>query len=41
MAFGDCDARGDMRMIERLCARYYISDLDVERLRPSLLRKPS
>ncbi|MGA8694758.1 MAG: hypothetical protein WB689_13120 [Xanthobacteraceae bacterium] len=36
IAFGDCDARGDMRMIEELCTRYFIADADVERLRPSV-----
>ena len=36
IAFGDCDARGDMRMIE-LCRRYSISIVnDVERLQPSV-----
>jgi ATP-dependent Zn protease len=36
IAFGDADARGDVRQIERLCARYYISTADVERLRPQV-----
>jgi len=36
IAFGDCDARGDMRMIKQLCERYSISDDDVERLRPQV-----
>jgi hypothetical protein len=37
MAFGDADASdGDQRMIEQLCARYYIIDGDVERLRPQV-----
>jgi hypothetical protein len=34
--FGDADARGDMRQIERLCARYYVSTDEVERLRPQV-----
>ena len=36
IALGDCDARGDMRMIKELCERYYISAADVERLQPSV-----
>jgi hypothetical protein len=36
IVFGDCDARGDMRMIDDLRARYFIADDDVERLRPQV-----
>jgi hypothetical protein len=36
MAFGDAEASGDMRQIERLCERYYISAAEVERLRPQV-----
>jgi ATP-dependent Zn protease len=37
MAFGDeGDARGDVRQIQQLQSRYYISDVDVERLRPQV-----
>ena len=34
--FGDCDARGDMHMIEELCARYFISGEDVNQLQPQV-----
>jgi hypothetical protein len=37
IVFGDCDARGDMHMIEELCTRYFIADADVERLQPHAL----
>lgn len=36
LVFGDCDARGDMRMITQLQERYFIADDDVERLRPQV-----
>jgi hypothetical protein len=36
IAFGDADASGDVRQIEQLQSRYYISDGDVERLRPQV-----
>jgi ATP-dependent Zn protease len=34
--FGDADASGDVRQIKQLQSRYYISDADVERLRPQV-----
>ena len=36
IVFGDCDARGDMHMIEELCTRYYIAYDDVDRLQPQV-----
>jgi ATP-dependent Zn protease len=34
--FGDADASGDVRQIKQLQSRYYISDADVERVRPQV-----
>jgi ATP-dependent Zn protease len=36
IAFGDADASGDVRQIKQWQSRYYISDADVERLRPQV-----
>jgi len=34
IAFGDAGDAGDMHMIDELCRRYFITNADVERLRP-------
>jgi hypothetical protein len=36
IAFGDAEDSGDMRQIKQLQSRFYISDGDVERLRPQV-----
>ena len=36
IAFDDCDARGDLDMIEDLCTRYFIAGDEVKRLQPQV-----